>query len=83
MSRTGCLTLSVAILVAACLSAHAGEFGDGAKQVGHGFKKMGTATGKAAKKSGKAVGKAFKKAGKETGKAFSHAGKEVGRAFKE
>jgi hypothetical protein len=52
------------------------------KEIGQGFKKIGTDTGKAFKEGGKEVGQGFKNIGTETGKAFKEGGKETGTAAK-
>jgi hypothetical protein len=52
------------------------------QEIGQGFKKIGTDSGKAFKEGGKEVGQGFKNLGKETGKAFKEGGRETGQAAK-
>jgi hypothetical protein len=58
------------------------SFKEAGKEIGQGFKKIGTETGKAFKEGGKEVGHGFKELGKETGEAFKEGGKETGHAAK-
>jgi hypothetical protein len=55
---------------------------EGAKEVGQGFKTMGTQTGKAIKKGGKEVGQGLKKIGEGTGQAAKETGNEASREAK-
>ena len=63
------------VFVFVCSSAGAeSTVKEGAKEVGHGLKTMGTETGKALKEGSKEVGKGLKKVGKGTGEAVEDAG---------
>jgi hypothetical protein len=72
----------MALLVASPGRAENGQK-EGGRDVGEGFRKIGTETGRAFKEGGKEVGHGFRKIGTETGQAAKKTGRSVGEWFTE
>jgi hypothetical protein len=77
------LTLAViALLLGAPLRAE-NPIKEGGKEVGEGFKKMGTGTAEVVKEKGKEAGGALKQGGEDAGREAKKAGKSVEEWFRE